>query len=220
MKPLVTLKPFLHKSGEKIGIYFENYESINTIIRKKGETKWSCTGKCWHVPLNEKSYKQICLILKDKVEINNSVLKKFLDNRKHAKPISLNKVEEKIIQSVTPVTVITKLPNKISKENLEALNKFIQQLTLKAYGASTIRSYRNEFMQLLQTIKNKPVQELTPDDLKRYMVYCFEKLKLTENTLHSRLNALKFFFEQVLKKEKYFLGTATTKKTISTSQNI
>jgi len=35
MKPLVTLKLFLHRSGEKIGIYFEKYESINILIRKK-----------------------------------------------------------------------------------------------------------------------------------------------------------------------------------------
>jgi integrase/recombinase XerD len=85
-------------------------------------------------------------------------------------------------------------------------------LTLKAYGASTIRTYSNEFMQLLQLIKDKPVHELTPDDLRRYMVYCYEKLKLTENTLHSRINALKFYFEQVLGRDKFFWELPRPKK--------
>jgi len=36
------------------------------------------------------------------------------------------------------------------------------------------------------------------------MQYCAEKLKLSENTLHSKINALKFYYEQVLGREKFF----------------
>ena len=44
------------------------------------------------------------------------------------------------------------------------------------------------------------------------MVYCYEKLKLTENTLHSRINALKFYFEQVLGRNKFFWELPRPKK--------
>jgi site-specific recombinase XerD len=44
------------------------------------------------------------------------------------------------------------------------------------------------------------------------MLYCFEKLKLTENTLHSRINAMKFYFEQVLGREKFFWEIPRPKK--------
>jgi integrase/recombinase XerD len=67
-------------------------------------------------------------------------------------------------------------------------------------------------LQLLQLLNKKPVQELTPNDLRRYFVYCFEKLKLTENTLHSRINAIKFYFEQVLGREKFFWEIPRPKK--------
>src|SRR5690349_12352565 len=40
--------------------------------------------------------------------------------------------------------------------------------------------------------------------LKRYLVYCYEKLGLKENTLHSRINAMKFYYEKVLRREKFF----------------
>jgi integrase/recombinase XerD len=75
---------------------------------------------------------------------------------------------------------------------------------LKAYSPSTIQTYRNEFLQLLKLLKQKPVSELTSGELRRYFLYCFEKLKLTENTLHSRINAIKFYFEQVLGRERFF----------------
>ncbi len=65
---------------------------------------------------------------------------------------------------------------KLSKENLDALQKFVEHLKLKAYSSSTIRTYRNEFLQLLQLLKQKPVNELTPDDLRRYMVHVMEKV--------------------------------------------
>jgi site-specific recombinase XerD len=209
MKPLITLKPFQHHSGEQIGVYFGHYESINLLIRKKAGAKWSQTGKCWYVPLNEQFYRKLCLALKDKAEIDNSALKEYLDKRKPiAKPIPPT-TETKKIQ---PEQLVKKFSKRISSENQEALNRFVQQLTLKAYGASTIRTYRNEFMQLLQTIKNKPVPELTPDDLRRYMVYAMKEQGINENTAHSRLNALKFYFEQVLGREKFFWQIPRPKK--------
>lgn len=93
---------------------------------------------------------------------------------------------------------------RLSANNKAQLLLYLEQLALKKYSKSTLQTYRNEFMQLLQLLKDIQVQDLTPEHLKRYMLYCVVKLQLSENTLHSRLNALKFYFEQVLKREKFF----------------
>lgn len=92
----------------------------------------------------------------------------------------------------------------LSANNKKQLLLYVEQLALKKYSKSTLQTYRNEFMQLLQLLKDIQAQDLTPEHLKRYMLYCVVKLQLSENTLHSRLNALKFYFEQVLKREKFF----------------
>jgi site-specific recombinase XerD len=68
-------------------------------------------------------------------------------------------------------------------------------------------------MQLLHLLKAKPVYELTPDDLKRYMVFVIKK-GLSENGAHSRLNALKFYFERVLDKDKFFWDIPRAKKPV------
>ena len=44
------------------------------------------------------------------------------------------------------------------------------------------------------------------------MQYCYVELKLSENTLHSRMNALKFYYEQVLYKQKFFWEIPRPKK--------
>src|SRR6185436_10379422 len=41
-----------------------------------------------------------------------------------------------------------------------------------------------------------------------------EKLGIKENTAHSRLNALKFYFEQVLHREKFFWDIPRPKKPV------
>jgi site-specific recombinase XerD len=61
-------------------------------------------------------------------------------------------------------------------------------------------------------MKDKSVDELTPERLKDYFLYCINTLKLSENTLHSRINAVKFYFEQVLKREHFFIDIPRPKK--------
>ena len=89
----------------------------------------------------------------------------------------------------------------------------MQQLQLKAYSSSTIRTYRNEFAQLLHLLGKIHVQALQPYHLQRYLIYCMER-GLKENSVHSRMNALKFYYEQVLHKEKMFFEIPRPKKPI------
>jgi integrase/recombinase XerD len=56
------------------------------------------------------------------------------------------------------------------------------------------------------------VDELDAERLRSYFLYCINVLKLSENTLHSRINAIKFYFEQVLRREKFFFEIPRPKK--------
>lgn len=100
----------------------------------------------------------------------------------------------------------------IHPTNKEAFLRYREQLLLKGYSHNTIKTYCNEFAQLLFSLKDNPVESLTPDLLRRYCVYCIQKLKISENQMHSRLNAMKFYFEQVLHLEKFFFDIPRPKK--------
>jgi integrase/recombinase XerD len=103
--------------------------------------------------------------------------------------------------------------SKIDSINQPALQRYIDILQLKGYSANTIITYRNEFAQLLYFLKDKTiVDNLDVDRLWGYFLHCINTLKLSENTLHSRINATKFYFEQVLKREKFFFEIPRPKK--------
>jgi site-specific recombinase XerD len=102
--------------------------------------------------------------------------------------------------------------NHIHPNNQGAFERLIETLQLKAYSESTIKTYRNEFAQLLYILKDKKVEDLDAERLRSYFLYCINTLKLSENTLHSRMNAVKFYFEQVLHREKMFFEIPRPKK--------
>ena len=217
---IVTLQPLFQNDQKYIGIYFENKSKLNGAIRKYAGAKWSITNKCWFVPLTQKHYSLLSKALYGKATLQTTALKEYLISRQQnnalltttniTKPFISNQTNKIASPQIRATNILTK----ISKENQEALEKFIQQLHLKAYSQSTIRTYRNELMQLIQWVKDRPVNTLTTEDLKRYMVHILKVEKLTENTAHSRLNAFKFYFEQVLGKGKFFYEIPRPKKKI------
>lgn len=100
----------------------------------------------------------------------------------------------------------------ISSINQPALQRYVEQLKLKGYSSNTIRTYSTEFVQLLKILKNHPVEDLSAEKLRSYFLYCINTLKLSENLIHSRMNAVKFYFEQVLHREKFFMEIPRPKK--------
>jgi integrase/recombinase XerD len=91
----------------------------------------------------------------------------------------------------------------IGKANKIALDRFVQHMQLSGYSPSTIRTYKDQFLQLLIWLNGAPIDKLTVQQLKDYFTKCLVVDKLSESTIHSRLNAVKFYFEQLLKREKF-----------------
>ncbi|RYY19017.1 MAG: integrase [Chitinophagaceae bacterium] len=100
----------------------------------------------------------------------------------------------------------------VHEVNRQTLKDFCDFLQLKAFSHYTIRTYLNEFVQLLSILKSVPVDTLDTSRLKSYFLYCMNELNLSENTMHSRINAVKCYFENVLHKPAIFLDIPRPKK--------
>ena len=203
----------LHRNKECIGIYYLKNKLLDNIVRSQPAVRWSKTHTCWYIPLTENSYQLLSTDLKENATLDSSLLKSYLQKRKKT-GVVLPEPKQAINKRTGSFTkpVAASPAWQLSQENNKALEKLVQFLQLKAYSPLTINTYRSEFIQLLKVLKNKPVDELTTEDLKRYMVYSMEKEGIKENTAHSRINAIKFYFEQVLGREKFFWEIPRPKK--------
>jgi site-specific recombinase XerD len=100
----------------------------------------------------------------------------------------------------------------IKPVNLPAMHALADELKMRGYSENTSRVYCQEFAHLLVLIKNYPVQNLTPERLRAYILFCIKVQKISENHLHSRINALKFYFEKVLHRDPLYIEIPRPKK--------
>lgn len=208
----ITLSLREHKGEERIFAEFVFDKKINDAIRQVANIKWSQTYKQWHLPSEKNSVNALQQKIGSLATLDISILKKQLEEKKTKKE---NSAVIKSISSLPKEVATQNDPAKaISTINMHVLPLMEQHLKLKAYSFSTRRTYLNEMRQLLQMLGSISADELKPTHLKRYLVFCFEKLQLKENSLHSRINALKFYYEQVLKREKFFWEIPRPKKPI------
>jgi integrase/recombinase XerD len=101
---------------------------------------------------------------------------------------------------------------KIDPINQLQYDRFLGALQLKGYSPNTLRTYCNEFAQFLFVLKSHSVLDCDQEMVRRYILYCINELKLSENSLHSRINAIKFYFEKVLFRERMFVEIPRPKK--------
>ena len=45
-----------HKNEQRIRLQFENYGSINKLVKSISGARWSKTYKSWHIPCDKKLY--------------------------------------------------------------------------------------------------------------------------------------------------------------------
>lgn len=210
----VILKPLYHRGQECIGIYFQRNAKLQSLIQTKAGGRWSKTKKCWYVSLSKNNYEKLAKALKGNGDIKTDELKEYLLQKKSNQkqiPVPTINTPSKIPQQPKKISEPGQ-SGAISDENLHEFSQYKNRLLLKGYSPSTVRTYCNEFHIFLASLKNNSAKELTPPQLQRYILYCINNLKLSENTVHSRMNALKFYYEQILHKEKMFFDIPRPKK--------
>ena len=201
----ITCNYITHRGKACILLICEKDAQINTIFNKINFLTYSNTNKGWYLPRNKEMLQQVMLATKGiasfdiKGLVNQPPVQ--LDNPANTRGAQHHNPAKQYFTGITP-------------HNATQLQLMLQTLSLKAYSSNTIRTYKNEFAIFLQTIKTKKVDDFTPQRIKDYLQYCFEELKLSEGTIHSRMNALKFYFEQVLKRDKFFWEIPRPKKPI------
>lgn len=209
METKLTLQPLLLGQAECIALLFAPDKDTEAWVRRIPRIKWSRPHRCWYLPMTPEAYRAAHHLLDGKVTMEETALRQYGERRKAI--VATYPQKEGAIK---PATIASSPAWQLSDHNLPELVRFVQQIKLQAYSDSTLTTYRNELLQLLKLLKERAVDSLTVDELRRYMVYCMEKEGISEQTAHSRINAIKFYFEQVLGRDKFFWEIPRPKKPV------
>jgi integrase/recombinase XerD len=165
----------------------------------------------WETKLvNHRGFNRIAIYFENNIAFNERIKK--IKGAKWSSSLKAWHIPDNITNRIKFNLNTQKENPKINIINKQALADLEQQLTLKAYSKSTITTYLAELTQFLISIKQVDAKDFTIERIKDYLQYCLQTLKLSEATLHSRINALKFYYEQVLGYEKFFFDIPRPKK--------
>jgi site-specific recombinase XerD len=135
--------------------------------------------------------------------LETSTLKKYLLQRKAVNPISGTIYRQR-------ADLLIQHP--LNGANLDAFTKFQAMLQLKGYSLSTQKTYCCEFHRLLRLLGAVSVNDLTKQHIMSYLLWLIKKKRYSEAHVHTAVNAIKFYFEQVEKRPREFYDLPRPKK--------
>lgn len=210
----IHLSIIIHKEEERIGITAANDIELNNLIQTVRGVAWSRTKKKWHLPFMPEKVHELVRVMDGVATVNIDMLAEQLKTWKEERSRSSEMLYDEQLREMKYRNYIIKPSRHLSMENDNALREYTQLLILKAYSPKTVRTYRNEFTRFLVKLGNINAASLNVIHIKNYMQYCATEENLAENTLHSRLNAIKFYYEQVLQQDKMIWEVPRAKRAI------
>ncbi|RTL47303.1 MAG: integrase [Sphingobacteriales bacterium] len=221
--PTLQLAYLYHREAHRLALFVAKESALNTQIKQIKGIHFSITHRCWYMDLTAENIALVTTTLGSRCNVDDSGLRAYVTAHSELN-IPLPVAAKKVMRTATDETPTHKKEisdaGRIHPVNQLALQAMRQHLRLKGYSASTIKTYTNELSQFLQAIKSVPAQQFTANRIKDYLEYCAVTLHLTEATLHSRMNALKFYYEQVLKKDQFFWEIPRPKKPLQVPKTI
>lgn len=207
----ISFEPGQLANSEIFYIRITGLSTGESILRKIKGIKWSEHLKQWYLPLNRANYQLAKSALISFAVPDESALKVYLQKR-----VSIMMVREhsngnpkKTDKGINAQLLKTYA---ISEANMELLNRMLEVLAMKAYSQNTIMQYSYELLQLMRIVGEIAIDKLSEEQIRSYILWLIKEKKASEARLHSAINALKFFYEKLLSREKFFIEIPRPKK--------
>lgn len=202
----ITLHGFLHKGRHCIGIRSENFGKLNVALKAAG-ARWTFTYQCWYVPLSKQWFVAIEKACEGMAVIDRKQLNDYLRMHPDAglpQPAETKKPLTPQQLRIKQLAALPKHPPQLIKANAEAWMELRRQMIAEALSVNTIRNYLTDFALYLKWLGNREAAAQGKVEVTEYMVYCMELEGLSNSTANCRLNAIKKYYEGVLKQARIF----------------
>ena len=77
-------------------------------------------------------------------------------------------------------------------------------LKRRRYSENTIKTYISYFKNFIAFFSDKDLKKITPEDINSYILGLIERKNISVSQQNQRINAIKFYYEKVLKREKQY----------------
>ncbi len=201
---VIQLKPFFYNGKECIGLHGPGDGYFHSTIKKIAGIKWYSIGRYWYIPCTRVAYDSFKKQVEHLFTIDTAKLRQYLEQRK----VKISDQQ----QSIKAITAMQLIKFPLCKENLLAFEAMRNKMVVKGFSQNTIRNYLYEFNLLLRLLKERSVNDLSKDHIQSYLLWLLKDQGFSETKVHTAVNAIKFYFEQVMERGKEFYDLPRPKK--------
>ncbi|HMG89599.1 MAG TPA: site-specific tyrosine recombinase/integron integrase [Chryseolinea sp.] len=180
--PVITLRHLMIDGNKCIGMQFYASKLIHALIKTLDSPKWSAQYSMVYIANTPNHINSIFKAFKGSAWIN---CRYFYRN----KPVFAN-AQEVDLSFLKRKAALASHPEACPGE-------YIQLLETKRYSINTARTYTGLFSEFIQYFQGRPLKEINENDIRQYMLSIVKSGK-SLSYQNQAINAIKFYYEQVL----------------------
>lgn len=177
MMTTVILDIVQHKGKQVLLLKFPYDNKLISITKQLSNAAWSKTYNAWYTVYSIEILHQVKKLFADIAIIDAGILKEKLAKIKNAPP-NLKEFN-------------------LSEEINDRIEKFKSWMRSRRYSDNTIGTYTDALKSFLKFYRNKPLIEITNDDIIKYNNEFILKNKLSASYQNQVVNAIKLFFRTI-----------------------
>jgi site-specific recombinase XerD len=178
MKTIKTETGLL-EGKERMKLYFEYDREVIELVKTIPGARWSPKDRCWHVSVLAGPAEKLNRLFEGRLEFVEWAIGRVDD-------LAVGRLDEGILD-VDVKGRISLVPE-----------EFIKTMTLKNYSPNTIRTYKSMLQEFLEYYRELDPAKITEVQIRDYLLYLIEKRDVSISYQNQSINAIKFYYEQVL----------------------
>lgn len=213
--PLIMLSSSVHRDRDVVFIKFDFNQELISLLRKEQSYRWSQSQKSWYAYKSDFNINEFKAIINGIAEIKvaSSVVE-------HRNMLSVELSDEEQEVEVFEAK-LTKLPvmfnsSKVALQYIPLPFGYIEKLEQKRYSENTITIYSSYMRAFIRyfTMNNIDINILTTEMINAYILMLIRKKKISASQQNQHINAIKFYYEKVLGRQKEYYNIERPKKSI------
>jgi len=155
----------------RIRLFFQYDKEIIDLVKSLPGARWHPAMRCWHIAMAYGPADKLNYRFRGKIEFLPRIVPDWIDSGE--------------------VQKAGQNPVKIPEE-------FIKTLKLRQYSPITITTYCKMLKQFINFYKSRVLDEINDEDIREYLLYLVDQKKVSQSYENQSINAIKFYYEQVL----------------------
>lgn len=188
----IVLNAMWYNHERRITMEWSPDHDFENIVKQLLDCQWSEQIRCWHVPNNPESLREIFRLFRRKAYIDTSRI--FGKNKKNPRVINL---KERVRVTESKEMILPPLSEAAAKK----VREFVDWLEQRRYSDNTVRNYVEGISAFLRFHHQKSPDEITVKDLEEFNCRYILKKGYSGSYQNVVINAIKLFFRTLEKRE-------------------